>query len=93
MTCACWICWGDAWRKGIYGDWDEVVCLGCGRYKISRSFLKESLGKSFDVQKMREELERWRTVGHVPVVSSHNARFTWKYPQDDDKLVGWPSVS
>lgn len=91
MKCACWICWDDAWRKGIYGDWDELVCLGCGQYRISRSFLKENLGKCFDVQKMREELERWRTLGQVPVVNSHHARFTWKYPKNDDRLVGWPS--
>jgi hypothetical protein len=78
MNCTCWICWGDAWRKGIYGDWDELECLGCGRYRISRRFLTESRGKTFDVQKMRSDFERLLSSGHVPVVNYHNARFTGK---------------
>ena len=92
MNCACWICWGDAWRKGIYGDWEELVCLGCGRYKISRRFLTGSRGKTFDVQKMRAEFQRLQLAGHVPVVNYHNARFAGErvHERTDDKLVGWP---
>ena len=53
MRCMCWICWGEAYRKGIYGDWDDLVCFNCGRYKISRRFLGEHVGKKFDVAAMR----------------------------------------
>jgi len=76
MKCACRICWGDAWLLGTYGDWEDIVCLGCGRYKISKRLLAVNPGRAFDVILMRVELESWRAVHQTPIVSQSNARFT-----------------
>jgi hypothetical protein len=75
MICTCWICWGSAVRKGIFGDWDDLVCSGCGRYKISKRLVKSSIGKKFDVEQMRVGLARSRAVGEIPVVNFYNAAF------------------
>lgn len=76
MKCACRICWGDSWLLGTYGDWEDIVCLGCGRYKISKRLLAGNLGKAFDVNVMRVEFGSWRAVHQMPIVSQSNARFT-----------------
>ncbi|PYC06333.1 hypothetical protein DMX04_00405 [Pseudomonas koreensis] len=93
MRCMCWICWGEAYRKGIYGDWDDLVCFNCGRYKISRRFLGEHVGKKFDVAAMRERFQPTHDRDLVPIVDSHTAVFQSRAQQPlvKGELVGWPA--
>lgn len=95
MRSTCWICGGDARRLGIYGDWDALVCQGCGRYKISRTLLQENTGKAFNVQWMRADFGCWRVAGLEPIVNRHNAYFGRKLPHihTDNSLIGWPAGS
>jgi len=89
----CWICWGEAYRKGIYGDWDDVVCFNCGHYKISRRFLAGQVGKKFDVSAMRESFQAEQARALVPIVDSHTAVFHTraKQPAVKGDLPGWPA--
>jgi hypothetical protein len=92
MKCGCWICWGDAYRKGLYGDWDDIICLACGHYKISRRLLKNCLGKKFDVERMRDNFSHLHAQGFTPIVERHSAIFAGENPLREPivKLVGWP---
>lgn len=95
MRCSCWICGGEAKHAGVYGDWDALECQDCGRYKISRKLLNESLDKKFDVQLMRAELWRWPVARLEPVVNRNNAHYvaTRSKFHASDRLIGWPSCS
>jgi hypothetical protein len=92
MKCSCWICWGDAYRKGLYGDWDDVTCLECGHYIISRRLLKDYLGSKFDVERMRDSFAFVSAQGCIPLVHRYSAVFAHKMPplKPSGKLIGWP---
>ncbi|WP_458131963.1 hypothetical protein [Pseudomonas sp. R3-41] len=92
MKCSCWICWGDAYRKGLYGDWDDIICLACGHYQISRRFVKNHLGKKFDVESMRANFIQLHAQGCTPIVERYSAIFAAEKAlrQPIEKLVGWP---
>jgi hypothetical protein len=92
MMCSCWICWGDAYRKGLYGDWDDLVCLVCGHYKISLRFIKACQGNKFDVERMRDLFSRFEARGLTPIVHRNNAIFAEKkaHIEPTPTLVGWP---
>lgn len=94
MRCMCWICWGEAYRKGIYGDWDDVICFGCGRYKISRRLLKECVGMKFDVAAMRERFKPVQDHALTPIVDRHSVVFQAHFrPQVlTGRLLGWPAT-
>jgi|UPI0004BE3B31 hypothetical protein len=93
MKCSCWICWGDAYRKGIYGDWDDLICLACGHYKISRRLLKDYLGRKFDVERMRDAFFLVHAQGCTPIVDRYSAIFVEKTltRQPVEGLIGWPT--
>lgn len=75
MTHMCFICWGDARQTGVYGDWDERDCPGCGRYMMSRRFFYDHIGCTFDVIAMRRQLDRARKALKSPPINMLNAIF------------------
>lgn len=88
---ACRICWGDAVQKGVYGNVEEMSCEGCGRYLIKRSWLKDHLGKAFDVEQMRIWIGAAREAGRVPYVNDENAAWLQRPKAGVVRLPGWSS--
>ena len=93
MKRMCWICWEDATFKGVYGDWEDLDCLLCGRYRISRRFVKDVFGRKFHVDQMHEILEQQRIGGDIPTISFRNAAMTAKPLRLKNHcwLPGWPA--
>jgi hypothetical protein len=89
----CVICWGDASRIGVYGDWDDLDCPGCGRYRVSRKFLQGIVGATFDVEQMRQKIGYLQAAGHLPFVNHHNACLAGKYTtfKTRARMPGWPA--
>lgn len=75
MKCMCWVCWGDAERKSAIGDWQNIVCTGCGRYFISKRLIQQNAGKKFEVMAMRKVINDAALAGLVPAISDRTARF------------------
>lgn len=75
MNCMCWICWENAERRAVAGDWVSIECHACGRYYISRQFMHENKGRTLDVRAMRYLITDAISNGVLPTISYGTARF------------------
>lgn len=76
MKCMCWICWENAERRSLVGDWVNIECDACGRYFISREFMRENKGKTLDVKATRQLIVDAVFAGVIPAISDGTAYFT-----------------
>lgn len=90
MRCSCRICWGPAFRRGIYGGWEDISCEACGRYHIYQNFLQDHAGKVFDVECMRLLLADTRAPGRIPIVTASNGIWRRPFEKNGSRLPGWP---
>lgn len=75
MNCMCWICWENAERRAVAGDWVNIECHACGRYFISREFMRENKGRTLDVEAMRYLISDAMSAGVSPTIGNGTARF------------------
>jgi len=71
----CLICGAESVEHHSGYDGKDVACPDCGRYVIAGSLISAmSVGYGLSIKHTREELDRMRDQGQIPILATSNAR-------------------